>query len=98
MYGIFTYVAALLWRSYIFYFIVSEPSNSSFLVQIAKLQLLDSKESQSNWSQGFLIGSVVEGKVQEAKDIGVVVSFEKYNDVFGFITHYQCQLFHWRLG
>lgn len=57
--------------------------------KIAKLQVLDSKESRSNWSEGFSIGSVVEGKVEEAKDIGVVVSFEKYNDVFGFITHYQ---------
>lgn len=64
------------------------------LVQIATLQLLDSKESKSNWSEGFTIGSVVEGKVQEVKDVGVVVSFEKYNDVFGFITHYQCKLFH----
>ncbi|XP_040372263.1 rRNA biogenesis protein RRP5 isoform X1 [Rosa chinensis] len=57
--------------------------------KIAKLQVLDSKESKSDWSEGFSIGSVVEGKVQEAKDIGVVVSFEKYNDVFGFITQYQ---------
>ncbi|XP_004303371.1 PREDICTED: protein RRP5 homolog [Fragaria vesca subsp. vesca] len=57
--------------------------------KIAKLQILNSKESRSNWSEGFTIGSVVEGKVQEAKDIGVVVSFEKYSDVFGFITHYQ---------
>ncbi|CAN6577203.1 unnamed protein product [Malus baccata var. baccata] len=57
--------------------------------KIATLQLLNSKESKSNWSEGFTIGSVVEGKVQEVKDVGVVVSFEKYNDVFGFITHYQ---------
>ncbi|PQQ21311.1 rRNA biogenesis protein RRP5 isoform X1 [Prunus yedoensis var. nudiflora] len=63
------------------YFILEE--------KIAKLQLLDSKEPKSNWSEGFTIGSVVEGKVQEVKDIGVVVGFEKYNDVFGFITHYQ---------
>ncbi|CAB4317299.1 unnamed protein product [Prunus armeniaca] len=63
------------------YFILEE--------KIAKMQLLDSKEPKSNWSEGFTIGSVVEGKVQEVKDIGVVVGFEKYNDVFGFITHYQ---------
>ncbi|XP_050380953.1 rRNA biogenesis protein RRP5 [Argentina anserina] len=57
--------------------------------KVAKLQSSDSKEFKPNWSEGFSIGSVVEGKVQEAKDIGVVVSFERYSDVFGFITHYQ---------
>lgn len=68
------------------------------MIQIAKLQLLGSKEPKSNWSEGFTIGSVVEGKVQEVKDIGVVVGFEKYKNVFGFITHYQCKLFHSRCG
>lgn len=62
------------------------------LMQIAKLQSLDSDESE-NWSEGFNIGSVVEGKILEVKDIGVVVSFENYNHVLGFITHYQCKCF-----
>nr|XP_017192432.1 rRNA biogenesis protein RRP5-like [Malus domestica]XP_028949064.1 rRNA biogenesis protein RRP5-like [Malus domestica] len=57
--------------------------------KIATLQLLDSEESKSNWLEGFTLGTVVEGKVQEVKDIGVVISFEQCNDVFGFITHYQ---------
>ncbi|TQD85713.1 hypothetical protein C1H46_028765 [Malus baccata] len=60
-----------------------------FEEKIATLQLLDSEESKSNWLEGFTLGTVVEGKVQEVKDIGVVISFEQYNDVFGFITHYQ---------
>ncbi|KAL4021140.1 hypothetical protein IC575_019931 [Cucumis melo] len=50
--------------------------------KIAKLQSLD----ESNWAEGFAIGSVVEGEVQEVKDIGVTISFEKYHDVFGFIA------------
>lgn len=66
--------------------------NVFLLMQIAKLQSLDSDESE-NWAEGFNISSVVEGKIQEVKDIGVVVSFEKYNHVLGFITHYQCKSF-----
>ncbi|KAL4342371.1 hypothetical protein GQ457_08G016920 [Hibiscus cannabinus] len=63
------------------YFIVEE--------KIAKLQSSDSDGSELKWVEGFNIGSVIEGKIGEAKDIGVVVSFDKYNDVLGFITHYQ---------
>ena len=62
------------------------------LTQIAKLQLSDTKDSELKWAEGFNIGTVVEGKVRDAKDFGVVISFEKYNDVFGFITHYQCMV------
>ncbi|KAG6700889.1 hypothetical protein I3842_08G135300 [Carya illinoinensis] len=57
--------------------------------KIARLQSLESKGSELKWVEGFSISSVIEGKIQEVKDIGVVVSFEKYLDVFGFITHYQ---------
>ncbi|XP_028055134.1 rRNA biogenesis protein RRP5 isoform X14 [Camellia sinensis] len=57
--------------------------------KIAKLQLSDSKSLGLNWVEDFSIGSVVEGKVSDVKDFGVVVSFEKYDDVFGFVTHYQ---------
>ncbi|XWS56135.1 hypothetical protein CRYUN_Cryun09bG0060500 [Craigia yunnanensis] len=57
--------------------------------KIAKLQSLDNDGSELKWVEGFNIGSVIEGKIGEAKDIGVVVSFDKYNDVLGFITHYQ---------
>ncbi|XP_031396337.1 rRNA biogenesis protein RRP5 isoform X3 [Punica granatum] len=57
--------------------------------KIAKLQLSDSNGSELEWGEGFKIGSIIEGRIQEAKDFGVVVSFDKYNDVFGFITHYQ---------
>ncbi|CAK9319362.1 unnamed protein product [Citrullus colocynthis] len=64
-------------------------TNASFIQEffltedkIAKLQSLD----ESNWTEEFAIGSVVEGEVQEVKDIGVTISFEKYDDVFGFIA------------
>ncbi|KAL2480440.1 RNA binding [Abeliophyllum distichum] len=57
--------------------------------KIAMLQLLDSKDSGLRWIVGFEIGNVIEGKVHETKDFGVVISFEKYTDVFGFISHYQ---------
>ncbi|CAL5409180.1 unnamed protein product [Camellia sinensis] len=53
------------------------------------VSLSDSKSFGLNWVEDFSIGSVVEGKVSDVKDFGVVVSFEKYNDVFGFVTHYQ---------
>lgn len=65
----------------------------SSLLQIAMLQSSDPKGSELKWVEGFTIGSVIEGKIQAAKDVGVVVSFEKHNDIFGFITHYQCKLF-----
>lgn len=63
----------------------------SFLIQekIAKLQSSEAGESDLKWSEGFNIGSVVHGKIQETKDIGVVVSFEENDDLLGFITHYQ---------
>ncbi|KAJ0089046.1 hypothetical protein Patl1_32885 [Pistacia atlantica] len=57
--------------------------------KVAMLQSSDPKGSELKWVEGFTIGSVIEGKIQEAKDVGVVVSFEKHSDVFGFITHYQ---------
>ncbi|KAF7804182.1 rRNA biogenesis protein RRP5 [Senna tora] len=62
-----------------------------FLIEekIAKLQYLGSSGSDLNWIEGFNIGTVVNGKVDDVKEVGVVISFEKYNDVFGFITNYQ---------
>lgn len=57
--------------------------------KIAKLQYLGSGASGLKWDEGFKIGTVAKGKVEDVKDVGVVISFEKYNDVFGFITNYQ---------
>lgn len=56
------------------------------------MQSRDSMASELKWIEGISIGSVIEGKIQEIKDVGVVVSFEKYGDVFGFITRYQCEM------
>ncbi|XP_010317858.1 rRNA biogenesis protein RRP5 [Solanum lycopersicum] len=62
-----------------------------FLVEekIAKLQSVDSGSSDLRWVEQFNVGSTVKGKVHEIKEFGVVVSFQKYDDVFGFISHYQ---------
>ncbi|KAK3019414.1 hypothetical protein RJ639_004664 [Escallonia herrerae] len=57
--------------------------------KIAKLQLLDSNGSGLKWVDDFGIGGVIEGIVHEAKDVGVVISYPKYNDIFGFVAHYQ---------
>ncbi|KAL9264679.1 rRNA biogenesis protein RRP5-like protein [Drosera capensis] len=57
--------------------------------KIAELQLLDSSSSEDTWVENFNIGSIVDGKIQKAKDVGVVVSFEGCTSVFGFITQYQ---------
>ncbi|KAL3341525.1 hypothetical protein AABB24_025863 [Solanum stoloniferum] len=62
-----------------------------FLVEekIAKLQSVDSGSCDLRWVEQFNVGSTVKGKVHEIKEFGVVVSFQKYDDVFGFISHYQ---------
>ncbi|XP_072077832.1 rRNA biogenesis protein RRP5 isoform X2 [Arachis hypogaea] len=63
------------------YFIMDE--------KISKLQNMGYGASDLKWDEGFSFGAVAEGKVEDVKDVGIVVSFEKYNDVFGFITTYQ---------
>jgi rRNA biogenesis protein RRP5 len=40
------------------------------------------------WDERFNVGTVAEGIVMDIKGAGVVVSFEKYSDVFGYITNY----------
>ncbi|KAL7134052.1 hypothetical protein ABFS83_11G001300 [Erythranthe nasuta] len=57
--------------------------------KIAKLQGLDHEGSELRWVDAFSICNIIEGKVHEIKDHGVVISFEEYNDVFGFISHHQ---------
>lgn len=57
--------------------------------KIAMLQSSDSNGSELKWVEGFTVGSVIEGKIHESNDFGVVVSFEKHGDVYGFITHHQ---------
>ncbi|KAH6781199.1 RIBOSOMAL RNA PROCESSING 5 [Perilla frutescens var. hirtella] len=56
--------------------------------KISELQVLDSGGPQLRWTDGFGICSVIEGKVHEIKDFGVVISFQEYSDVYGFISHY----------
>ncbi|KAL5070764.1 hypothetical protein RYX36_021651, partial [Vicia faba] len=65
--------------------------NEYFLMdeKIAKLQYKSPSESDLKWDEKFNIGTLTEGRVEEIKDVGIVVCFEKYNDVFGFITNYQ---------
>lgn len=68
---------------------------SYFAKQIAKLQSLESTDSGLIWVDGFGLGSIVEGKVHEIKEFGVVVAFEQYDDVFGFISGCQCKTLSW---
>ncbi|PNY04593.1 protein RRP5, partial [Trifolium pratense] len=56
--------------------------------KIAKLEHTSSSASDLKWCERFNIGTVVEGRVKDVKD-GIVVCFEKYNDLFGFITNNQ---------
>ncbi|XP_041997837.1 rRNA biogenesis protein RRP5-like isoform X2 [Salvia splendens] len=56
--------------------------------KISELQVSDSQGLPLKWTNGFCISSVIEGKVHEIKDFGVVISFQEYSDVFGFISHY----------
>ncbi|KAG9456393.1 hypothetical protein H6P81_000901 [Aristolochia fimbriata] len=62
------------------YFVVEE--------KIAKMKLLDSSTPDLTWVEKFNIGCLVEGKIQEIKEFGVVVGFKDRSDVIGFITHY----------
>lgn len=64
---------------------------SYFLTEekIAELHMSDLRSSKFSWPENLNIGCVVEGRISEAKEFGVVISFEKYTDVFGFITQYQ---------
>lgn len=61
------------------------------MFQIAKLQSLNSNGSELKWVEEFSIGSLIEGEVQETKNIGAVIRFKNHDDVFGFITPYQCE-------
>ncbi|KAG0449548.1 hypothetical protein HPP92_027317 [Vanilla planifolia] len=62
-----------------------------FLVEdkISALQAVDGKRCDVNWVKGFSIGSVVTGEIQEIKEFGVVISFENYVDVVGFVSQHQ---------
>ncbi|KAL6540426.1 hypothetical protein OROMI_024309 [Orobanche minor] len=76
------------------YFLLEEKLSSrlgsmGYTWEIAKLQVLDSEDPGLRWIDEFGICSIIEGKVHEIKDYGVVISFEEHNDVYGFISHYQ---------
>ncbi|KAI0529621.1 hypothetical protein KFK09_002175 [Dendrobium nobile] len=64
---------------------------SYFLVEdkISALQSLDSKVSDLSWIKDFSIGSVHTGKVQEIKELGVELVFEKYGNIVGFVSQHQ---------
>ncbi|CAN1306960.1 rRNA biogenesis protein RRP5 [Linum perenne] len=57
--------------------------------KIAKFQSTDAEGAGSQWVQEFGVGCIIEGKIQESKEYGVVVSFDKYNNVLGFIANNQ---------
>ncbi|WRX22777.1 S1 domain - like 5 [Theobroma cacao] len=53
----------------------------SNILDIAKLQSSDSDGSELKWVEGFNVGSVIEGKIGEAKDIGVKRKREASKDL-----------------
>lgn len=55
------------------------------------MEYCGSGASDTKWDEGFNIGMVAKGKVKAVEDVGLVISFEHYNDVFGFIANYQCK-------
>lgn len=55
------------------------------------MQYSGSSGSDLKWDEGFKIGTLVDGKVEDVKEVGVVIRFEKYDNVLGFITNYQCE-------
>ncbi|WCJ34083.1 rRNA biogenesis protein RRP5 [Euphorbia peplus] len=62
---------------------------SYFRMEDKILQYSDSASLDMKWLEGFNIGSVIEATVKESKDVGIVVTFDKYNGVVGFIAHNQ---------
>ncbi|PWA39554.1 RNA binding protein [Artemisia annua] len=67
-------------------------TDASFLQEYFILQekIAELNSSNLKWVKKFPIGSVIEGTVQSAKESGgFMISFKKYNEVLGFITHHQ---------
>ncbi|KAJ7541483.1 hypothetical protein O6H91_10G061600 [Diphasiastrum complanatum] len=56
---------------------------------IAELQALENGGTSAEWTDDLLIGSLIEGEVQEVKDYGVIINLKAHEDVVGFATHYQ---------
>ncbi|PWA41653.1 Nucleic acid-binding, OB-fold [Artemisia annua] len=67
-------------------------TDASFLQEYFILQekIAELNSSNLEWVKEFPIGNVLEGTVQSAKESGgFMISFKKYNEVLGFITHHQ---------
>lgn len=94
--SITTYLSSLRTDDYVTYnsalFCVRLLHSPNCFDQIAKLQALDCEGPGFRWTDAFNICGIVEGKVHEIKDFGVVISFKEYSDVYGFISHYQCMI------
>lgn len=61
------------------------------MIQIAAIQMSDVKDFDLSWVKEFSIGSLVEGEIQEIKELGVVLGFKNHHDVVGFVAHHQCK-------
>ncbi|WOL03965.1 rRNA biogenesis protein RRP5 [Canna indica] len=57
--------------------------------KIVAMQNSDVKDFDLSWAKNFRIGSLVEGEIQEIKEMGVIVCFKNHNDVVGFVSHHQ---------
>lgn len=62
-----------------------------FISQIAGMQISNAKDLGVNWVKDFIIGSLVEGEIQEIKELGAVIGFKNHRDIVGFLAHKQCK-------
>ncbi|CAL9060989.1 unnamed protein product [Musa banksii] len=66
--------------------------------KIAAIQMSDVKDFDLSWVKEFSIGSLVEGEIQEIKELGVVLGFKNHHDVVGFVAHHQLGCVNVELG
>ncbi|URE17983.1 Suppressor of forked protein (Suf) [Musa troglodytarum] len=66
--------------------------------KIAAIQMSDVKDFDLSWVKDFNIGSLVEGEIQEIKELGVVLGFKNHHDVVGFVAHHQLGCVNVELG
>lgn len=61
-----------------------------YMVQISELQVSDNVAHNPKWEEKFYIESLVEVKILEKKEFGVLVGLSDHCDIFGFITNFHC--------
>ncbi|XP_042394409.1 rRNA biogenesis protein RRP5-like [Zingiber officinale] len=57
--------------------------------KLAGMQISNVKDLDVNWLKDFRIGSLVEGEIQEIKELGAVIGLKNHRDIVGFLAHKQ---------